>query len=75
MMPDDFAPRELIRQRYALEGNIAPLAELLKLNPYLADEIIVLAMVLGIHAEERRAFDQKAADMMQPLLKTYSWVK
>ena len=48
-------PRELIKQQYyPLEGAIAPLAELLRINPRMADEIICLAMVMGIHAEERR---------------------
>lgn len=50
---DDLDPRQLILREYSmLEGAVEPLAQLLKVNPQLAGEIIRLAMVLGIRAEE-----------------------
>lgn len=52
---DDLDPRQLILQHYgSLEGAVSPLAQLMKVNPRLAEEIIRFAMVCGIHAEQTR---------------------
>jgi hypothetical protein len=55
MTQPDVDPRELLKSYYPLEGAVAPLAELLRVEPRLAEDVVALAMVMGIHAAERRA--------------------
>ena len=50
---DRLTPHELIRRYYPLEGCVAPLAEIIRTQPAVAEAVIELAMVLGIHAQER----------------------
>lgn len=69
-------PRDLIRRYYPLEGAIAPLVELVKVQPAIAEQVIALAMVMGIHAEARRAADapvfQAVKDDLQKSLRDWS---
>lgn len=61
---DDLDPRQLILREYSmLEGAVEPLAQLLKVNPQLAGEIIRLAMVLGIRAEEHHEADVRRQEV------------
>jgi hypothetical protein len=53
-MTDTKSPRELITSFYPLEGAVGPLVELARINPQILQEVIELAMVLGIYAEQRR---------------------
>lgn len=63
-MTQDLDPRELIKQRYyPLEGAIAPLAELIRINPQLIEEIISLAMVMGIHTGQQRVQADRRAEV------------
>lgn len=47
------SPHELLRAYYPLQGAVAPLAEILRVHPTVAEAVIELAMVMGIHAAER----------------------
>ena len=62
----DLDPRALIKRRYAqLEGLINPLAELVRVNPMLIEEVIYLALVMGIHAEEDRVNRVRAFELVK----------
>ncbi len=53
-MSEDQDPRELIRRYYPLEGAITPLVEIARVQPSVLEQVIALAMVLGIHAAEQQ---------------------
>lgn len=52
--PDDLLPRDLLRQYPPLEEALRSLADLMYVNRsrWVAEEIVALAMVMGIHAAE-----------------------
>jgi hypothetical protein len=51
-------PHELIRQYGRLSDAVAPLAQLATLSPRMLDEVIELAMAMGIHAAETHAAER-----------------
>lgn len=52
--PDTLTPGSLIRQYPPLGDAIGPLRTLAEVNPGLLDDILALAMVMGIHAAESK---------------------
>jgi hypothetical protein len=63
--PDDRTPIELIRIYGTLKESARPLADLVRVNPGLAEEIIALAMVMGIHAGEKEAERQRVFSLVE----------
>ena len=54
-MTDELTPHELIRDSYPLAArSISPLVELAKVNPSFIEEIIELAIVIGINSAHAR---------------------
>lgn len=63
-------PKELLLQYPSgLRGSINALAELVKVNPWLAEEVIALAMVMGIYGAERKIVRDQTLGMVQGDLK------
>lgn len=54
-MKDDATPRDFLRRFGPLREAVSPLADLARLQPEMLTEIIELAMVMGVHAQERKA--------------------
>ena len=60
MTDEELTPADLIRSYGVLRGAVTPLAVLAKTSPRLLEDIITLAMAMGIHAAEcKREQDRK----------------
>lgn len=54
-----FAPREYLRIYHShLDAAVQPLVDLLRVNPGLAEHVVALALVMGVH-EEARAREER----------------
>lgn len=61
-MTDSMDPAELIRRYGVLQEAVTPLATLAKVSPSMLEDVIRLAMAMGIHAAElKRQEDAKFA--------------
>lgn len=61
-------PAELIRSYGVLREAVTPLATLAKVSPTMLEEVIRLAMAMGIHAAERRAKQEEKIALVQGLM-------
>lgn len=69
---DDPDPRALIRQYPPLGDAIGALRTLAEVNPGLLDDILALAMVMGIHAAEtKRRHDRLVGQLREDMERVY----
>lgn len=60
MIDGEMTPADLIRSYGSLREAVTPLAVLATTSPWLLEEVITLAMAMGIYAgEQKRLMDEK----------------
>jgi hypothetical protein len=65
---DTPSPSDLIRRYGALYEAVAPLATLARVSPGMLEDVIALAMAMGIYAGERKAEENRKIKLVEGLM-------
>ena len=64
-------PKELIRIHYPLQGVVAPLTELIKVNPAMTEQLVEFALVCGIRAAYQLQADHERTDLVEMIRRRF----
>jgi hypothetical protein len=73
-MSDDKTAHEILKDYYPLEGVVEPIVELAHVNPWMLRDLIELAIVYGIYAEQRKhPRRDDGIETMKDLIRRSTW--
>lgn len=72
----DLTPHELLHDSYPIAARtISSLAEIVKTNPYLVEQVIELAIVIGINSAHARIEWDKKRDILEKFIPFSSMIQ